>query len=101
MRDLAGRRLERLMRAVWAKAIDPKSPEQMAAQDRAAARIMEYAKLYGLLAPSEMVVHSPSKDELHSFVSKVVAGQNAALDEDDIFDAEVLDEGDDVAIQAG
>jgi hypothetical protein len=88
MRDLAGRRLERLMRAVWTKAIDPTHPEQLQANDRAAARIAEYARLYGLNAPTEMVVHSPSQEELHSFVAKVVAGANAGLDEDNIFDGE-------------
>lgn len=92
MRDLVGRRYERLLRAVWAKSIDPTNEDQMAAQDRARAVLNDYVRLYGLAAPQEMVVHTPSASELQAFVSKVVTGAAAGLEEDDILDADIVDE---------
>lgn len=92
MRDLAGRRFERLMRAVWSKALDPDHPEQMAAQDRARAAIIEHARLYGLHAPTEMVVSTPTDNELQNYVSRVVSVANAQLEEDDILDADVVED---------
>jgi hypothetical protein len=85
MRDLAGRRLERLLRAVWSKAIDPDHPDQFAAHDRARAVIADHARLFGLNAPTEMIHSTPSGTELANFVSQVVSNANAGLEEDDIF----------------
>jgi hypothetical protein len=92
MRDLTGRRMERLLRAVWAKAIDPDHPDQMAAHDRARAVLIDHARLFGLNAPTEMVVSTPSASELHNFVSRVVSAENAGLEEDDILDADVIED---------
>jgi hypothetical protein len=93
MRDLAGRRLERLLRAVWTTALNPNHPNQMAAQDRARSVIADQAKLFGLNAPQEMVVSTPSATELQNFVSRAVAAANSGLEEDDIFDADVVEQG--------
>lgn len=92
MRDLTGRRLERLLRAVWNKAIDPDHPDQFAAHDRARAVIADHARLFGLNAPTEMIHSTPSGTELANFVSQVVSNANG-LEEDDIFDAEVVEPG--------
>lgn len=92
MRDLTGRRLERLLRAVWSKALDPDHPEQMAAHDRARATIGDHARLFGLNAPTELIHSNPTGTELANFVSAAVAATNAGLEEDDIFDAEVVEQ---------
>jgi hypothetical protein len=92
MRDLAGRRLERLLRAAWGKANDPDHPEQMSAIERCRGILNDHARLFGLHAPTEMVVHSPTQAEIHSFVAKVVNAANAELEEDDIFDASIVED---------
>jgi hypothetical protein len=96
MRSLAGKRLERMLRGVWTKAIDPAHPEHLAAVDRARLIIDRHAKLYGLDAPTEVVVSNPAQAELEKWVATVIGQTRPALEEGDIFDAEVLeDDGDD------
>ncbi len=91
MRDLAGRRLERMLRAVWTKAIDAANPEQMTAQQRALAVIDRHAKLYGLDAPTQFIVSNPTNDDLHAWVSQVMSQGGPVPDEGDIFDAEIIE----------
>lgn len=88
MRAMAGARLERMIRSLWTKAIDPDSPEQMAAQREVRANIAQHAKLFGLDAPTEYVVHSPTQAELDAWVTKVVSVQVPAVEEPDIFGEE-------------
>lgn len=90
MRRMVGLRLKRLNQAVWAKAIDPKSPEQLAAVREARANLTEFARLYGLNAPSELVVHTPTATELENWVSTVVQQSVPQLEEADIFEGEIL-----------
>lgn len=93
MRQLAGARLERLLRGVWNKAIDPDDPEHLSALQRAREIIDRHAKLFGLDAPTEIVVHNPTKTELESWVLRVMAAGAPQVEEEDIFDIEVV-EGD-------
>lgn len=95
MRSLAGKRLERLLRGVWTKAIDPANPEHLVAVDRARLIIDRHAKLYGLDAPTEVVVTNPSQQELEKWVATVIGQSRPALEEADIFDAEVLGDDED------
>ena len=88
MRALAGKRLDRLLRAVWAKALNPESPEQMVAVTKAREIISQHTKLFGLDAPTEMVVHSPAQQELEAWVATVVATGKPQLEEADIFDVD-------------
>ena len=90
MRSMAGARLDRLLRGVWAKAIDPSNPEQMVAQSRARELIADHNKLFGLNAPTEMVVHTPTQSELEDWVLRMTATMVPLVEEDDIFDAEVV-----------
>lgn len=94
MRSLAGKRIERLLRGVWAKAINDAHPEHLAAVDRARLLIDRHAKLYGLDAPTELVVTSPSQQELERWVSTVISTSSPALDEADILEADVIEDGD-------
>lgn len=88
MRSMAGKRLERMLRGVWSKAIDPDNPEHLLAVDKARLIIDRHAKLYGLDAPTEVVVTNPAQQELEQWVSEVIKSKAPQLDEADIFDAE-------------
>jgi hypothetical protein len=100
LRQLAGARLERLLRSIWNKAIDPDDPEQMSAVQRARELIDRHAKLFGLDAPTEIVVHNPTKTELESWVLKVMAAGVPQVEEEDIFDVEVITDDQPPAISA-
>ncbi len=97
MRRMAGARLERLVRAVWSKAIDPESPDQMVAVGKARELVADHRKLFGLDAPTEVIVHNPTETELAAWVSKVVAEHMPVVEEYDIIAGEI--EGPD-ALQA-
>lgn len=93
MRRLAGARLERLLRGVWPKATDPEHPEHLYAMTKAREIIAEHAKLYGLNAPTEIVVHNPTQAELEKWVSLVLTGSTPhTVIEADIIDAETVEE---------
>lgn len=92
MRRLSGARLERLLRGVWNKAINPNDPEQMVAVSRSRELIADYNKLYGLNAPSELVVHSPTQSELEDWVLRMTATMVPEVIEPDIFEGEVVEE---------
>lgn len=85
LRRLAGARLDRLLRSVWGKAIDDKSPEQMVAVSRARDLVADHRKLFGLDAPTEIVVHNPTQAEIEAWVASVVSVR-ATVDEYDILD---------------
>lgn len=92
MRQMVGLRLQRLTRAVWSKAINPEHPDQMTAVREARANIAEFSKTFGLHAPTEMVVHTPTAAELEHWVARVVSQSVPQLEEQDIFEAEVVEE---------
>lgn len=94
MRHTADQRFERLLRSVWAKAIDPQSPEQYAAQDRARSLIKDLVDLHGLAAPKQSVVVSPTATQLEAWVSQILQIEAPPLEEADIFDAEVVEDSD-------
>lgn len=95
MRNLANQRLERLLRSVWTKAVDPSNPEHLAAVGKAKELIDRHVKLFGLDAPTEMVVHNPDSGEIEAWVMAVMAKSQPDLIEADIFEAEVLSENPD------
>lgn len=92
LRALAGRRLERLLRASWPKAVNPEHEEHLPAMARAQSIVMDHAKLFGYVAPQEHVVHTPTMSELDAWVTRVVKHEVPELEEGNIFDAEVLHE---------
>jgi hypothetical protein len=91
MRVVAGARLERLLRAIWGKALNPSDPEQLAAVTKSRELIADYAKLYGLNAPAEVVVHSPSQSDLEDWVLRMTATLVPDVDEPDIFDVREIE----------
>lgn len=92
LRAVAGARLDRLLRGIWAKAIDPNSPEQMTAVSRARELTADWVKLYGLAAPTEVVVSTPTQTELEEWVLRMTAQMVPDEQEADIWDGEVVDE---------
>ncbi len=92
MRQLADVRLDRLLRAVWPKAINPDSPEQMIAVAKAREIIADHRKLHGLDAPTEISVHNPTSQEIEAWVAANTAHLRVEVVEDDILDAEYEDD---------
>lgn len=91
LRQIASKRLDRLVRSVWSKAINPDNPEHLQYVDRARQLIDRHAKLHGLDAPTEMVVNSPTAEQLEQWVASVVAGTTPALPEADIFEDDIIE----------
>lgn len=98
MRQLASARLERLLRSVWGKAIDPDNPEHLIAATKAREIIDRHAKLFGLDAPTEVVVHNPTQMELESWVARVVMAAGPHVEELDILDIEAIEGPDEEAV---
>lgn len=88
MRRMAGARLDRLLRSVWSKAINPDHPDHLNAVAKARELVDRHAKLFGLDAPTEIVVHSPTSAELESWVARMVSVGLPQVDEYDIIDVE-------------
>jgi len=72
-------RLERLLRGVWGKATNPDHAEHLPAAKVALAIIDRHVRLYGLDAPAEVVVHSPTTAEIDSWVAGMTATSLADL----------------------
>lgn len=90
-REIASRRLERLLRGIWAKATDEKNPEQLAAARTALALVDRHIRLNGTDAPSEMVVYSPTASEMEAVIARITSKARAGLPEEiDIIDGEVV-----------
>lgn len=93
-----GARIERLMRSVWQKATDQEHPEHLQAVKVAVTLIDRHARLYGLDAPTEVVIHNPTATEIDQWVSGMIAagaGELRAMearvidiDEDQVIDVE-------------
>lgn len=90
-RELTGRRLERLLRSVWPKAVNADSPEHLPAVKVARDLIGGYARLYGLEAPTEIVVHSPTTAELESWIAQVLAAGVPTVIEADVLEDDLND----------
>lgn len=68
-----GARLERLLRGVWTKATNPDHPEHLAATKVARDLIDRHCRLYGLDAPAEVIIHTPTATEIDAWVAGMVA----------------------------
>lgn len=86
MRAMAGQRLEKLLRSVWAKATDPYHPEHLLGVSRARDIIDRHAKLFGLDAPTEMVVHTPTMQEMERWAAQMLTEQAPAVQEADVIE---------------
>jgi hypothetical protein len=91
LRALAGARLDRLLRSVWPKAINPDHPDHLLALTKAREIVAQQSKLYGLDAPTEIVVHSPTQNEIDEWVGLMLTAQGPRLVNADIIDVEADD----------
>lgn len=91
MRQLASRRLERLLQASFKKATDPKHPDHLAATQTVLKILDQHAKMHGYNAPSEHVVHTPSTEGLARWVAAASAHLAGDAEEDDIFSMGVVE----------
>lgn len=93
LRAEEGARLLRLLRSVWAKAMNDDSPEHLPAVKVAADIIARHTRLYGLDAPSEIVVHSPTASEIDRWVAGLVSSTTEPLRqmELDVVEADVVE----------
>ena len=94
IRNLNGRRLDKLIRSVWGKATDQNDPEHLSAVRTAAMLIDRHIRLYGADAPTELVVHNPAAAEIETWVAQMAQQRLAQLppeaDVIDIPDAEIV-----------
>jgi hypothetical protein len=89
-------RLDVLLDAAWGKALDADHPEQLPAIRVCLAIAERRAKLHGLDAPAEVVVHSPTVAEIDAWVAGVTAhARDHGVLEADIIDADVIEDTDD------
>lgn len=91
MRHIANRKLDQLLRSVSAKAANPKHPEHLAAVTRALAIVDRHIRLYGLDAPTEMIVHNPDAGEIEAWVVGVLNKGAPNLVDADIFDGDIVE----------
>ena len=84
--------LEELRKSVWAKATNPESDEHLVAVRAAVSVIDRQAKLHGLDAPSEVVIHTPTQTELDQWVATMVEQTMPQLEEGDIIEGEIIGE---------
>lgn len=82
-REISGRRYERLIRSVWTKATT-ENPEHLVAVRTAADLITRYNNLWGLNAPTEFHVSSPTTAELERWVAQMTAAQAPKVIEYDV-----------------
>jgi hypothetical protein len=90
LRKMVGMRLNRLLRGVWPKATDEDSPEQMIAVLRATGIIDSYVKLYGLAAPTEVIMYNPAEAEIEKWVAEAIGKTIPVVEEGDIFGGEIV-----------
>jgi hypothetical protein len=93
MRELASKKLEELIYAVWAKATNDEHPEQLTAVGKARELIADHAKLHGYVAPTEVSIYNPSQREIDDFVGELMKERVPQLEQGDIFEMEENDEG--------
>jgi hypothetical protein len=92
LRAFVAARYDRLLKATWSNALDEDSPDQLAAVRETRATLADLVKLWGLAAPAEVVISSPSEREIELWVASVTAQSTPQLEESDIFeDGEVID----------
>lgn len=93
LRFLEARRLERILRGLWRKATDENNEEHLAAARTAIAVIDRHARLYGLDAPTEMVVYTPAVHEIEQWVTAMSRQVRGELpDEFDIIEGHAIDD---------
>lgn len=87
-KELMARRLNTMIGSGWKRANDPGDPDHLAYQRLMLAIMDRQAKLYGLDAPSESIVYTPSQQEINEHVARV---RNLVVVEAGDVEADVLE----------
>lgn len=95
MREMAGRRLEQLLRSVNKKALDPDNPEHLNAVVVSRGIIETWSKNYGVAAPQQLIVSNPTQEAIEAMAQELLAAGTPQLPVGDIFgddadDSEIL-----------
>jgi hypothetical protein len=88
LRREASAQLDELLVGIMQKATNPFDDEHIVAVRAAVTIIDRRIKLYGLDAPTEMIVHTPTQTELDQWVATMVQHTMPALAEADVIDVE-------------
>lgn len=99
LRQVASNRLESLLRSTWVKAHDPDHPDHLAAVKESRGTVDRWIKLLGLDAPTEVVITSPTQEQIDQWVARVVSNQLPSVQEYDIVEADILEDDDAVSAQ--
>lgn len=96
-RELATLRYERLLRALWGKAIDPANPEQLPAARASRELIDRIVAVQGAAVPQEVVITNPTSQELMAWIERVrpveLPGHVEEHDPFAVEDAEIVEDG--------
>lgn len=93
VRYLNGRRLERLLQSLWGRATNPRDVDHLAYARTALAVIDRHSKLMGTDAPQQMVVHTPSANEVEAWIVGMVNQvKGDAVGEADIIEGEIVED---------
>lgn len=95
-RDLMGKGLGRLLTSCMRRATNPHDPDHLAYARVTLAIFDRQARLYGLDAPTSLVVHTPTQREIDEYVQQVRRLHLVAAgdEEADIIEGEVVTDGD-------
>jgi hypothetical protein len=92
VREMIGRRLERLARSVASKAYDENDPEHLNAVTVLRGILTDQAKLYGATAPQQLVVTNPTTEAIEAIAHQIMSHGAVAAIEGDIFSDDADDE---------
>lgn len=83
--------LDAALDSVWTKAMDPDNDEHLTALRTMMTVLDRRAKLNGLDAPTEMIVHNPTQTEIDQWVATMVEQTMPSVEEDDdMIEGEVI-----------
>jgi hypothetical protein len=92
MRLLIQARYNKMVQSVAGKATDETHPEHLAALGRYREITADVRRMWGLDAPQEVLVTNPTQREIDDWVGITVSQSIPQVEEDDIVDAEVIDD---------
>ena len=92
MRLLIQGRYNAMVQSVATKALDPEDPEHLAALGKYREITADVRRMWGLDAPQEVLVTSPTAREIDDWVGMAVSHGIPDVLEDDIVDAEVVED---------
>lgn len=92
LRLMVSARLDTLLRTVWGKATDSDDDQQLPAAKVARELIADYRRVWGVDAPQEILVTSPTQRDIDEFVAGVLESSLPPVENADIVEADVIDD---------